>query len=161
MCELIDKTIDEVRGIALRLRPSVLDDLGLIEALEWYTADLERRSGVACILSHQGVDRVDDIVATAAYRIAQEALTNVVRHSSATHVEVALQMEGKMLVLTVSDNGHGFDTSELEESERLGVAGMRERASLAGGEFEIRSQSGKGTQVLCRFPISGGNGGLQ
>ncbi len=160
MCDLIDKTIDEVRGIALRLRPSVLDDLGLIAALEWYTADLERRSGVACILSHQGVSRVDDIVATAAYRIAQEALTNVVRHSGATHAEVALQTERDMLVLTVSDNGGGFDTSELAESERLGVAGMRERASLAGGTLEIQSQPGKGTHVFCRLPISGRNGGI-
>lgn len=159
MCHLIDKTIDEVRGIALRLRPSVLDDLGLMAALEWYTTDLEKRSGIACILNHQNVPKVDDIVATAAYRIAQEALTNVVRHSCATHVEVALQLEGDILSLTVTDNGKGFNSLELSESECLGVAGMRERAGLAGGTLEIQSRPGKGAQVCCRLPISAKIGG--
>jgi PAS domain S-box-containing protein len=160
MCDLIDKTIDEVRGIALRLRPSVLDDLGLIPALEWYTTDLEKRSGIACILNHSNIPKVDDIVATAAYRIAQEALTNVVRHSCATHVEVSLQPEGSELILTVTDNGSGFNTSDLTETEALGVAGMRERASLAGGTLEIQSQPDKGTQVFCRLPISFKNGAV-
>jgi PAS domain S-box-containing protein len=158
MCDLIDKTIDEVRGIALRLRPSVLDDLGLIAALEWYTADLEKRSGIACILDYRNIPKVDDIVATAAYRIAQEAMTNVVRHSCATHVEVSLQMQRDTLMLTVTDNGRGFNTKELSETECLGVAGMRERASLAGGALEIQSRSGKGTQVCCKFPMPTRNG---
>lgn len=158
LCELIDKTIDEVRGMALRLRPSVLDDLGLIPALEWYTADLEKRTGIPCILRHDNVPKVDDIVATAAYRIAQEALTNVVRHASATHVEVTLQAREGSLTLTVVDNGRGFKAPELKEPEGLGVAGMRERATLAGGTLEIQSQPGKGTQVCCRLPITEKNG---
>ncbi len=153
MCELVDNTIDEVRSIALRLRPSVLDDLGLIEALEWYTTELEKRSGIACILDHHNNPKVDEIVATAAYRIAQEALTNVVRHSGATHVEVSLQMEGGLLTLTVTDNGQGFNATELSETECLGVAGMQERAALAGGVLEIQSRPGEGTQVICRFPM--------
>jgi PAS domain S-box-containing protein len=161
MRELIDKTIDEVRGIALRLRPSVLDDLGLIPALEWYTVELEKRSGIAFILKHQNVPKVNEIVATAAYRIAQEALTNVVRHSAATHVEISLQAQGDTLALSVVDNGRGFNNVELSESERLGVAGMRERANLAGGTLEIQSQPGKGTQVYCRLPISGKGGKLR
>ncbi len=160
MRELIDKTIDEVRSIALRLRPSVLDDLGLIPALEWYTVELEKRSGIAFILNHQNVPKVNEIVATAAYRIAQEALTNVVRHSSATHVEISLQAQGDLLELTVVDNGRGFNNVELSESDRLGVAGMRERANLAGGTLEIQSQPGKGTQVYCRLPVSGKMGAL-
>ncbi len=153
ICDLIDRTIDEVRGIALRLRPSVLDDLGLIEALEWYTTDLEKRSGIACILNHGSIPRVDDIVATAAYRIAQEALTNVVRHARATHVEVTLQAHGDILTLTVVDNGDGLDIAELSECERLGVAGMRERAGLACGTLEIESRRGEGTRVCCCLPI--------
>ncbi len=161
MRELIDKTIDEVRGIALRLRPSVLDDLGLIPALEWYTAELEKRSGIAFVLNRQDIPKVNEIVATAAYRIAQEALTNVVRHSSATHVEVSLKVQGDTLTLTVVDNGRGFNTVELSESESLGVAGMRERANLAGGTLEIESQPGKGSQVYCRLPISGKMGVLR
>jgi PAS domain S-box-containing protein len=160
MRELIDKTIDEVRSIALRLRPSVLDDLGLIPALEWYTVELEKRSGIAFILNHKDVPKVNEIVATAAYRIAQEALTNVVRHSSATHVEISLQALGDLLELKVVDNGCGFNNVELSESDRLGVAGMRERANLAGGTLEIQSQPGKGTQVYCRLPVSGKMGAL-
>jgi PAS domain S-box-containing protein len=158
LCNLIDRTIDEVRNMALRLRPSVLDDLGLIAALEWHITDLEKRTGISCVLMHQNVPDVDDIVATAAYRIAQEALTNVVRHSSANHVEVTLQEEQKMLTLTVLDNGLGFKVDDAAKSEGLGMAGMRERASLAGGTLEIHSLPGQGTQVCCRLPIRGNNG---
>jgi PAS domain S-box-containing protein len=152
MCDLIDKTIDEVRGIALRLRPGVLDDLGLVAALEWYTAEFEKRTGIACILKHSNLPKVDELVSTAAYRIAQEAVTNVARHTSASHVEIALQAEDSILTLTVVDNGCGFNAAKLAQSEGLGVAGMRERASLAGGTLEVQSQPGKGTQVLCRLP---------
>ena len=160
MCDIIDRTIDEVRGIALRLRPSVLDDLGLIPALEWYTTDLEKRSGIAIILNHHDVPQMDDLVATAAYRIAQEALTNVVRHSSASHAEVSLEGEKGFLMITVTDNGKGFTVSELSESDCLGLAGMRERAALAGGSLEIESSPGKGTRVRCRLPFSGRMGAL-
>lgn len=158
LCDLIDKTIDEVRAIALRLRPSVLDDLGLIPALEWYTTDLEKRSGIACIHKHRNVPKVNDLVATAAYRIAQEALTNVVRHSRATHVEVTLEAQAGLLNLSVVDNGCGFNPMELSEAAVLGLAGMRERAGLAGGTLEIKSRPGKGTQVYCSLPITGKNG---
>jgi signal transduction histidine kinase len=160
MCDIIDRTIDEVRGIALRLRPSVLDDLGLIPALEWYTTDLEKRSGIALILHHRDVPPMDDLVATAAYRIAQEALTNVVRHSSASHAEVSLEGEGDFLMIKVTDNGKGFNVSNLSESDCLGLAGMRERAGLAGGSLEIESSPGKGAQVRCRLPVSGRVGAL-
>jgi PAS domain S-box-containing protein len=158
MRDLIDKTIDEVRGMSTRLRPGVLDDLGLTEALEWYTTDFEKRTGIACLFRHPGVPRVDDMVATAAYRIAQEALTNVARHSYANHVDVTLQAEAGMLSLKVQDNGRGFDRLDLPESECLGLAGMRERASLVGGIIDIQSQPGKGTQVYCKLPIDGKRG---
>lgn len=153
MCDLIDATIDEVRGMALRLRPKILDDLGLIDALEWHTTDFEKRTGIVCIFRHDGVTRISDLVATAAYRIAQEALTNVARHSRATHADVTLRVEEGMLTLTVVDTGCGFDTHEIADVECLGMAGMRERASLVGGNLEVRSQSGKGTCVCFRLPI--------
>ncbi len=86
MCDLIDKTIDEVRGLAIRLRPGMLDDFGLIDALDWYTKDFAKRTGITCKFSHTNLIDVDDLVATAAYRITQEALTNVARHSFATQV---------------------------------------------------------------------------
>ncbi|MHB9073729.1 MAG: PAS domain-containing sensor histidine kinase [Desulfobaccales bacterium] len=153
MCQLIDNTIDEVRSLATRLRPGVLDDLGLLDALDWYITDFEKRTGIACIFKHRNVPEVDGIGATAAYRIAQEALTNVTRHAAATEVRVSLQPEKGALTLAVVDNGQGFDLKEIEASECLGLAGMRERAGLLGGSLEIRSQPGKGTKVCFRLPV--------
>jgi signal transduction histidine kinase len=153
MCSLIDKTIEDVRGMATRLRPSVLDSLGLVDALEWYTTDFERRTGITCIFERFDMPVVDDTLATAAYRIAQEALTNVARHAYASRVDVVLQAQKGTLTLTVVDNGRGFNIMELSESEGLGVAGMRERAALVGGELEIQSRPDKGTRVYFRVPI--------
>jgi PAS domain S-box-containing protein len=156
MCELIDQTIDDVRSIAVRLRPGVLDDLGLTDALEWYTTDFEKRTGIACTFNHFDVPEVNDMVATAAYRITQEALTNVARHSNATHVDVTLQAKEGRLTLEVVDNGRGFSIEGLEESECLGMAGMRERASLVGGSLEIQSQAGTGAKVFFALPFDSG-----
>ncbi len=155
MRDLIDKTIDEVRGMATRLRPGVLDDFGLIEALQWYIKEFARRTGISCIFKPQSVPEVDGAVATAAYRIAQEALTNVARHSFATRVDITLQAENSMLRLAVTDNGRGFNSRKLAESEGLGLAGMRERASLLGGRLEIQSRPRKGTKVSLRLPLEG------
>jgi signal transduction histidine kinase len=156
MCELIDQTIDDVRSIAVRLRPGVLDDLGLTDALEWYTTDFEKRTGIACTFNHFDVPEVNNMVATAAYRITQEALTNVARHSNATHVDVTLKAEEGRLTLKVVDNGLGFSTEGLEEFECLGMAGMRERASLVGGSLAMQSQPGAGATVLFALPIDSG-----
>jgi PAS domain S-box-containing protein len=155
MCRLIDNTIDDVRGLATRLRPGVLDDLGLIDALEWYIMDFEKRTGIACVFKHGRVPNIDGIGATAAYRIVQEALTNVTRHAGATQVKVSLQPEKGMLTLAVVDNGRGFNLQEIAASECLGLAGMRERAGLLGGSLEIRSRPGKGTKVCFRLPADG------
>jgi PAS domain S-box-containing protein len=156
MCELIDGTIDEVRNISIRLRPGVLDDLGLIPALEWYTSDFEKRTGITCRFLHADVSSVNDAVATAAYRIAQEALTNVTRHSAAGDVDVALGRSNGWLTLSIVDKGRGFNPRNLSDSAALGIAGMRERAVLVGGSLEIHSEPGKGTAVFFRVPIQGG-----
>ena len=153
MCDLIDKTIDEVRGMATRLRPGVLDDFGLLDALDWYTKEFAKRTGITCRFEHLNVPKVDDLVATAAYRIAQEALTNVARHSFATQVQVSLQVEEGSLTLAVVDNGCGFNTRKITDSECLGLVGMRERAGLIGGILEIKSQPKRGTQVCFRLPL--------
>jgi PAS domain S-box-containing protein len=156
MCRLIDHTIDEVRGLATRLRPGVLDDLGLIDALEWCIADFEKRTGIACLFTHRKGPMIDGIGATAAYRIVQEALTNVTRHAGATQVKVSLKPEKGMLTLAVVDNGRGFNLQEIAASECLGLAGMRERAGLLGGSLEIQSRPGQGTKVCFRLPVDGG-----
>lgn len=155
MCELIDNTILEVRNLALRLRPGVLDDLGLVDALEWYTTDFERRTEIACVFEHGAVPAVAETVATAAYRIAQEAMTNVARHAEAKRVNVTLQTTDGDMALTVEDNGRGFDATGLSEAEGLGVAGMRERAALAGGFLDVCSEAGKGTRVVFIISLSG------
>lgn len=155
ICDLIDKSIDDVQGLAIRLRPAVLDDLGLIDALEWYTGEFEKRSGIACTFDVSNVPPVENTLATAAYRVAQEALTNAARHSYANHVDVAIKYEGEMLTLSVKDDGRGLDTDVLSESDSLGIAGMRERATLVGGSIDLESQTGKGTCVCLRIPVRG------
>ncbi|RJR42111.1 MAG: PAS domain S-box protein [Desulfobacteraceae bacterium] len=154
MCGLIDKSIDEVRGISIRLRPGVLDDLGLIAALEWYATDFEKRTGIECSFSHSNVDEVNDTLATAAYRIAQEALTNVARHAQASHARVTLVRWNGTLTLSVADNGRGFDAGSQSDPAKFGLVGMRERSSLAGGSLEIHSTEGEGTEVVFRVFIA-------
>lgn len=139
--------------MAIRLRPGVLDDLGLVDALEWYTSDFEKRTGITCLFKHHNVPDINDTVATAAYRITQEALTNVARHANASRVEVTLLGKDSTLTLATADDGKGFNTLDLTETEALGLAGMRERAGLVGGELEVQSQPEKGTRVKFKVPI--------
>jgi signal transduction histidine kinase len=153
MCTLIDKTIEDVRSMAIRLRPGVLDTLGLVDALEWFTTDFENRTGITCFFEHHNVPGIKDRLATAAYRITQEALTNAARHADAGRLDVSLNAEDNTLTLIVTDDGRGFNLPELTESEGLGVAGMRERASLVGGTLEVQSQQRKGTRVYFRVCI--------
>ena len=157
MCAIIDHTISEVRNIATRLRPPALEDLGLVDALEWYTSDFEKHTGIACVFNWDHVPEVDDQTAIATYRVAQEALTNAARHSGATSVDVTLMGNDGRLALSVSDNGLGFASNQLSEREGLGIAGMRERAGLAGGSLSINSQPGRGTEVRLVLPIRGGH----
>lgn len=153
MCRLIDKNIEDVRGMAFRLRPGVLDDLGLVDALDWYTTDFERRTEITCVFEYDKVPPLSETVATAAYRITQEAITNVARHAFASRVEVVLKVQNGILTLEVADNGLGFNPLVLSDSEGLGVAGMRERAALINGTLEVYSQPEKGTRVFFKVPI--------
>ena len=155
MCRLIDKNIEDVRGMAFRLRPGVLDDLGLVDALEWYTTDFERRTEITCMFEYDNVPPLNETVATAAYRVAQEAITNVARHAFASRVEVLLKVQNGALTLEISDDGIGFNSLVLSDSEGLGVAGMRERAALINGTLEVYSQPEKGTRVSFKIPLEG------
>jgi PAS domain S-box-containing protein len=147
MCELIDKTIEEVRGLAIRLRPGVLDHLGLVEAIEWYTSDYERRYDITCVFEHDEGPEIRGNIATAAYRITQEALTNVARHSAATRADVSLTFNNGQLILSIRDNGRGFQPDALGDVDGLGLTNMHERAKLVGGITTIQSQRGKGTRI--------------
>jgi PAS domain S-box-containing protein len=157
MCRLIDKNIEDVRGLAFRLRPGVLDDLGLVDALDWYTTDFERRTEIICVFEYFKVPPLSETVATAAYRITQEAITNVARHAFASRVEVMLKAQNGSLILEVADDGRGFYSPDLSDSEGLGIAGMRERAVLVNGTLDVVSQPDKGTRVCFKVPIEGGD----
>jgi len=158
MCGVIDKAIDEVRGIATRLRPGALDHLGLVDALDWYIRDFEKRSKIRCVYRHGGVPRIADKAATAAYRIAQESLTNVARHSGASRVDISLRAEKGDLLLSVEDDGKGLAPEQLGESKGLGVIGMRERASLIGGTLSIGPGAGGGVRIELRIPLAAAKG---
>jgi PAS domain S-box-containing protein len=153
MCRLIDKNIEDVRGMAFRLRPGVLDDLGLVDALEWFTSDFERRTEIICVFEYDKVPSLSETVATAAYRITQEAITNVARHAFASRVEVVLKAQNGTLTLAVADDGRGFYSPDLSDSEGLGIAGMRERAALVNGTLEVVSQPDKGTRICFKVPV--------
>ena len=154
MFDLIDRTIQSVRKIATRLRPEVLDELGLGPAIEWQAREFQKRSGIRCKLTlpPPGL-QLDRERATAAFRIFQELLTNVARHANATRIDVAMRVDNGVLVLEVEDNGKGIDDSATFSSKSLGILGMRERALPFGGEVQIESAREGGAWVKVSIPL--------
>lgn len=150
---LVDETIRAVRRIATDMRPGVLDDFGLEAAAEWQLEEFAQRSGLQCALTAQ-VDeaRLEPALCTAAFRILQEALTNVARHAHATEVEVTLLTDADAFTLAVADNGQGISAAEQHLSLSLGLLGMRERALQFGGQVSIASVAGQGTTVTLTVP---------
>ncbi|HSJ76370.1 MAG TPA: PAS domain-containing protein [Gemmatimonadales bacterium] len=149
----IDGAMDTVRRIATDLRPSVLDDLGLVAAVEWQAQEFERSTGITAQLEVQATyPELDDICATTTFRILQETLTNVARHAHATRVKIALQVSAEELTLEVRDNGRGISKSDVLSSTSLGLIGSRERAIACGGKLVIRGIRDQGTIVLLRIP---------
>lgn len=156
MLESIDETIRVVRQISTELRPGILDDFGLAAAIEWQAKDFQRRSGVLCILDIPEEDLdVSREQATAFFRIFQEIITNVARHSKAGKVWVHLELQNGMVTLEVEDNGVGISPEALGQPKALGLLGMRERAVVFEGYVEIAGIPGKGTTVVVRMPIGG------
>jgi signal transduction histidine kinase len=150
---LIDQTIQSVRRISTELRPGILDDLGLMPAVEWAAAEFESRTGTKCRLDLPQDDIViDRELATALFRILQETFTNVARHANATRVDVRLAKDHDSLTLEVHDNGKGISDEELSADSSLGILGMRERALLLGGELAISGAPGEGTTIRVRIP---------
>jgi signal transduction histidine kinase len=153
----VDHAMDRVRDIALDLRPSVLDDLGLPPALRWYVDRFARAAKVEVRVAIDAVPDLDPQIETACFRVAQEALTNVARHAQAKEVRLDLRLVRDGLELIVSDDGIGFDVAEARlraaRGASMGLLGMEERVSLSGGEFEITAASEGGTRVRARFPV--------
>ena len=154
MIDLIDTTVNTVRRIASELRPAILDDLGLIAALEWQSQEFEKRTGINCKFNST-IDEVDieKQVASGIFRIYQETLTNITRHSNATLVEIFISNDPNKFSVVVKDNGIGFDFSEIKTKKTLGLLGMNERAIMLDGELLVESKINKGTTIILNVPL--------
>jgi PAS domain S-box-containing protein len=153
MVGLVDSTINTVRRISSELRPGVLDDLGLVSAIEWHAHQFEHNTGIVCHFESNAEDvDLDREHATTVFRIFQEAMTNILRHAQATEVKILIEEEEGEFVLEVKDNGRGITEGEKLGTRSLGLLGMRERAHSLGGTVEISSAAGKGTVVTVRLP---------
>ncbi|MBL0182167.1 MAG: PAS domain S-box protein [Chitinophagaceae bacterium] len=152
--ELVNSTIATVRKIATDLRPSILDDLGLLAALEWQSEEFERRSGTKVVFTNKAGDiSVMPKPATALFRIYQEVLTNVARHANASKVDAILDSDDKRLYFSISDNGVGFNVNATKDKKTLGLLGIKERSLLIGGTYEIKSTPGQGAEIMISIPL--------
>ena len=155
MKRIVDMTILSVRSIATQLRPSILDNLGLVAAIEWQASDFQKRTGIECeFLSLPAELALDEKLSSALFRIFQEVLTNVARHAKATLVTTSIREETGTLILEVRDNGRGITDEEVHNAKSLGLLGIRERVDLLGGRFSIRGVCREGTTVTVRVPIA-------
>lgn len=155
MHTLLDSLIQSVRRIAMQLRPAILDDLGLVAAIEWQASEFRLRTGIACEFTNTLKEReLDRDLVTTVFRILQEALTNVVRHANATRITIRLAEDAGRLCLTMADNGRGINAQELADRHSLGLLGMRERALLLKGVVDIVGHPARGTTVTVSVPLS-------
>ena len=154
MPELVDMTIQKVKRISAELRPGVLDDFGLVAAIEWQADEFQKLIGIRIKISPRPKDIVlDRDRSTALFRIFQELLTNVARHANATKVKVSLVEKAGKIVLKVSDNGKGITNEQISDSKAFGLIGIKERVRFWQGEFKIRGAPGKGTTATVSVPL--------
>jgi PAS domain S-box-containing protein len=154
MSELTDGVIQRVRRISAELRPGVLDDLGLVAAIEWQAGEFEERTGTPCVVRTKVTDlAIGGPLSTAIFRIFQEALTNVTRHAQAAHVEVRIEVDGTVLLLEVRDDGVGITPEAAQSPRSLGLLGIRERAQRFGGSVFVGPASPRGTLVAMAVPL--------
>lgn len=155
MLDLVESLDATSHRIAVSLRPEILDELGLVRAIQWYAEDFERRSGISCpVEAPLDEPLIGRQTATCAYRIVQEALTNVLKHSGASQARIRITASDNIVSVSVSDNGVGMDFKRLPDAPSLGLLGMRERATLAGGKISIRRNRGRGLRVVATLPMN-------
>jgi PAS domain S-box-containing protein len=158
LLNLLDNMVQSVRRISSELRPGILDDLGLAAALEWHLNEFEKRSGVKThFICPEEEQQLPGPVKTNLYRIFQESLTNVARHAQASEVTVNLAQQDGQITLTIKDNGQGFDQQLAGKKRTLGILGMKERAAMMGGTYEIQSEPGIGTTISVVIPLPNPN----
>jgi signal transduction histidine kinase len=150
--EVAERSVASVRNISLLLRPSMLDDLGLVAALEWHAREVSRRSEVEVEVDSNGIpEDLSEEYKICIYRLTQEALNNVARHSGARHASVSVQGDGGFISITIHDDGKGFDT---HRAKGLGILGMEERVRRLGGTLQIESKPGEGATLRASLPYS-------
>ncbi|MDP2235208.1 MAG: PAS domain-containing protein [Bacteroidales bacterium] len=150
---LVGSTIRTVQRITAQLRPEIIDDLGLEAAIDWYTKEFSKRYGIAVFLDiENGIPILND-EALPLFRIMQESLTNIARHSGATHIEISLNRHDDLIHFVVSDNGVGITNDQINAKKSFGIMSMKERASALGGSFEIKNGEGFGCKIMITFPI--------
>ncbi|MBL0342024.1 MAG: sensor histidine kinase [Bacteroidetes bacterium] len=153
MMKLVDGSIRTIRQISSDLRPGILDDLGLIPAIEWQGSEFEKRTNIKChFLNKINESNIDESFATGVFRILQESLTNISRHSGASNVVVEIDQVENSIVLKISDNGKGFIQDKLAVNTTFGLVGMEERAAMLNGALTIVSTPEIGTEVKLIFP---------
>lgn len=154
MTRTIDETIKSVQHIATELRPPILDAFGLCEAISWQAREYEKRHGIHfdlnCLQDHVEIDKD---LQTALFRIFQEAVTNILRHANASHVQVRLSHENEKLIYAIGDDGVGITAKDIENPESLGLIGMKERVYPWGGQVNFESSLGKGTLIIITLPL--------
>ncbi|MFI5124978.1 MAG: histidine kinase [Chitinophagales bacterium] len=152
---LLDDTIKTVRRIASELRPGILDDLGLVPAIEWQAEEFQKRFSIPTYFSSD-LDKTNFPagVSIGLFRICQESLTNIARHAFASKINIALNQEAENILLSIEDNGKGFQSEKHGDQKTLGLLGMKERALMMGGKFQIESRQGKGTSVYVTVPYN-------
>lgn len=154
MTTLIDSTIKKVRSISTQLRPSILDHFGLLAAMEWQAKEFQKRTAIRCNFNAENIEiKFDDRFGIAVFRILQEALTNITRHANASRVDIDLMINEGNLNLTVNDNGVGMKYDPMEKRKSMGLISMRERANFMGGNLNINSEIGEGTEIQLVVPI--------
>jgi signal transduction histidine kinase len=152
MSYMLDEAIGTVRKVASDLRPHILDDFGLVEALDWQSKEFTKRSGIPVEFMHDtGELKFDPSKSIGLFRIYQEVLTNIARHAEAKNVVTSLDSIPGQFSLSITDDGKGFDSSR--QNKTLGLLGMRERAHMIGGNINISSEPGKGTKVLITVSL--------
>jgi signal transduction histidine kinase len=157
MLELINMSLDSVKALSTRLRPKVLDNLSLGEAISWLINDFSQRSGIGVIEKLDEQLHIEDSeIKTALFRICQEILTNVIRHSEADKVTITLKSDNGFVVLETSDNGCGISEESLEKKKSFGIRGMKERCRYLKGQFSIKNAESGGTVIKVAIPINRG-----
>jgi signal transduction histidine kinase len=146
-----EKGMNEIRNMALLLRPSMLDDFGLVPALDWQARETAKRTGMRVQVASEVADELPEEHKTCIYRVVQEALNNCARHAQASAVQVAVRSEASQILLSVQDDGSGFDTARVRG---MGLLGMEERVRHLGGTFEIDSKPGLGTRLRIQLPLA-------